>query len=41
MIILQVLDAWVGVAISDRMKTFGPAGIAAANLAVLLWLISR
>ena len=41
MIILQVLDACVGVAISDRMKTFGPAGIAVANLAALLWLISR
>jgi hypothetical protein len=41
MIILQVLDAGVGVAISDRMKTFGPAGIAVTNLAALVWLISR
>jgi hypothetical protein len=41
MIILQVLDACVGVAISDRMKTFGPAGIAVTNLAALVWLISR
>jgi hypothetical protein len=41
MIIVQVLDAGVGVAISDRMKTFGPAGIAVTNLAALLWLISR
>ena len=41
MIILQVLDACVGVAISDRMKTFGPAAIAVTNLAALVWLISR
>jgi hypothetical protein len=41
MIILQALDACVGVAISDRMKTLGPAGMAVANLAALLWLISR
>jgi hypothetical protein len=39
MIILQVLDAGVGVAISDRGKTLGPAGIAIANLAALVWLI--
>ena len=41
MIILQVLDACVAVAISDRMKTFGPAGTAVTNLAALAWLISR
>jgi hypothetical protein len=41
MIILQVLDAGVGVAIRDRKKTFGPAVIAVANLAALVWLISR
>ena len=41
MIILQVLDAGVGVAISDRMKTFGPAAIAITNLAALVWLIGR
>ena len=41
MIILQVLDACVGVAINDRMKAFGPAGIAVTNLAALVWLISR
>ena len=41
MIILQVLDAGVGVANRDRMKTFGPAGIGATNLAALVWLISR
>jgi hypothetical protein len=39
MIILQALDAFVGVDISDRMKTFGPAGIAVANLAALVSLI--
>ena len=41
LIILQALDACVGVAIRDRMKTLGPAAIAVANLAALVWLISR
>jgi hypothetical protein len=41
MVILQVLDACVGVEMRDRMKTLGPAVIAAANLAALAWLISR
>jgi hypothetical protein len=41
MIILQVLDAGVGLTIRDRMKTFGPAAIAVTNLAALVWLISR
>ena len=41
MIILQVLDAGVGVTIADRMKTFGPAAIAVTNLAALVWLVSR
>ena len=41
MIILQGLDAGVGVAIRDRMKTFGPAAIAVTNLATLAWLVSR
>lgn len=41
MIILQLLDAGVGVTIGDRMKTFGPAAIAVANLAALVWLVSR
>jgi hypothetical protein len=41
MIILQALDAFVGVDIGDRMKTFGPATMAVTNLAALLWLISR
>ena len=38
MVIVQALDAAIGVVIRDRMKTFGPAGTAAANLAALLWL---
>jgi hypothetical protein len=41
MIILQALDAGVGAAIGDRMKTLGPAAIAVTNLAALVWLISR
>ena len=41
MIILQVLDAGVGVTIRDPKKTFGPAAMAAANLAALVWLTGR
>ena len=40
MIIVQVCDAGIGVAIKDRMKTFGPAGTALLNLAALIWLLS-
>jgi hypothetical protein len=40
MIIVQVCDAWIGVVIKDRMKTFGPAGIALLNLAGLIWLLN-
>ena len=39
-IIVQALDAGVGVTIGDRMKTFGPAGTAFANAAALAWLLS-
>jgi hypothetical protein len=40
MIIVQACDAGIGVAIKDRMKTFGPAGTAVLNLAALIWLPS-
>jgi hypothetical protein len=40
MIIVQVCDAAIGVVIKDRMKTFGPAGIALLNLAAVIWLLS-
>ena len=40
MIIVQVCDAGIGVVIKDRMKTFGPAGTALANLAAVIWLLS-
>jgi hypothetical protein len=39
MIVVQACDAAIGVVIKDRMKTFGPAGTAIANLAALLWVI--
>jgi hypothetical protein len=39
MIIVQACDAAIGLTIKDRMKTFGPAGTAVANLAALLWLV--
>lgn len=38
MIIVQASDAVIGWTIKDRMKTFGPAGTAVANLAALIWL---
>ena len=40
MIIVQVCDAGIGVVIKDRMKTFGPAGIALLNIAALIWLLN-
>ena len=40
MIAVQALDACIGVFIKDRMKTFGPAAIALANLAALIWLVN-
>ena len=40
MIIVQACDTVIGLTIKDRMKTFGPAGIALLNLAALIWLVS-
>ena len=40
MIIVQALDAAIGVAIKDDVKTFGPAGTAIANVAALVWLVA-
>jgi hypothetical protein len=39
MTVVQVCDAVVGGFARDRMKTAGPAVFAAANLAVLVWLL--
>ena len=39
MIIVQALDAVIGVVIKDAMKTFGPAGTAIANVAALILLM--
>ena len=41
MIVVQAIDALIGITIRDRMKTLGPAFTALANLAVLVWLVSR
>lgn len=38
MVLVQGADAVVGALVRDRLKTFGPAGTAMANLATLLWL---
>jgi hypothetical protein len=40
LVIVQALDAGIGVTIRDRKETAGPALTAALNLAALLWLIS-
>lgn len=40
MVLVQALDASVGVLIADRMKAFGPAATAAANLGVLVWMLN-
>ena len=40
MIIVQFCDAGIGVTIHDRMRAFGPAGTAIANLAVLVWEVA-
>ena len=39
MIIVQALDAIVGMTIKDNVKTFGPAPTALLNLAAVIWLI--
>jgi hypothetical protein len=39
MIVVQAIDAAIGLTIEDKMKTFGPAGTAIANLAALIWLM--
>ena len=39
MIIVQALDAIVGMTIKDKVKTFGPAATALLNLAAVIWLI--
>lgn len=39
MIIVQALDALVGIKITDRLKTFGPAITAIINLLALIWFV--
>jgi hypothetical protein len=40
MVIVQALDAVVGVTIRDPMKTAGPAALALVNLSALIWLVA-
>ena len=40
MIVVQAFDAAIGIFVGDRMKTFGPAAIALANLSALIWLLN-
>lgn len=39
MVVVQAADAVIGAVLRDRLKTFGPAGVAAVNLAALIWLL--
>ncbi|WP_235833396.1 hypothetical protein [Orlajensenia flava] len=39
MVIVQAIDAVIGVTIKDRLKTFGPAATALFNLAALIWML--
>jgi hypothetical protein len=39
MIIVQALDAFIGIKIHDKVKSFGPALTATINLVTLLWFI--
>ena len=39
MIVVQAIDAVIGVAIKDRPKTFGPVVTALVNLAALVWML--
>ncbi len=39
MVIVQALDAFIGVKQRNLMKTAGPAVLSMANLAALIWLI--
>jgi hypothetical protein len=40
MVLVQGLDAVIGVVTSDRVKTFGPAITAAVNAAALVWMLA-
>ena len=39
MIVVQVLDAAIGIKLRDSLKTYGPAITAIFNLGALIWLI--
>ena len=40
LILVQGFDAGIGRVISDRVKTFGPAITALANVAALVWMLA-
>jgi hypothetical protein len=40
MAVVQGADAFVGAAIPDRVKTFGPAATSVAGLATLVWMLA-
>jgi hypothetical protein len=41
MVIVQALDAIIGVGIHDRLKTIGPAATSLANAVALIWLLQQ
>lgn len=40
MIIVQAIDAYIGVKLKDLLKTYGPAMTSLLNLCAFVWLIS-
>jgi hypothetical protein len=41
MVLVQALDAIIGVRIHDRLKTIGPAATSLANAVALIWLLQQ
>jgi hypothetical protein len=41
MVIVQAVDAIIGVRIHDRLKTIGPAATSLANAVALIWLLQQ
>lgn len=41
MVIVQAVDAIIGVVIHDRLKTVGPAATSLGNAAALAWLLQQ
>lgn len=40
MVVVQAIDAAIGMGIRHRLKTYGPALTALCNLAALVWMVA-